>query len=91
MFKIILTYFLLLLFMFKCKLSVILTNINVDGNDRISNETIKCFLRSTLNDDLSESDLNKIIKKLIRNKLFWRCFNKINWGEIFIYQLKKIL
>ena len=44
--------------------------INVDGNQRISIETIKMFAGVSINDDLSENDLNEILKKLYNTNFF---------------------
>ena len=42
----------------------IIDKINITGNERISKETIKMFSGVSIQDDLSESDLNGILKKL---------------------------
>ena len=48
----------------------IVTEIDVVGNKRISSETIKMFANVSLNDDLSENDLNIILKKLYDTNFF---------------------
>ena len=48
----------------------IINKINVEGNQRISAETIKMFTGISINEDLSESDLNEILKKLYETNFF---------------------
>ncbi len=48
----------------------IIDKINIIGNERISKETIKMFAGVSLKDDLSESDLNSILKKLYNTNFF---------------------
>ena len=48
----------------------IIDKINITGNERISKETIKMFAGVSLKDDLSESDLNLILKKLYNTNFF---------------------
>ena len=48
----------------------IVTEIDIVGNKRISSETIKMFANVSLNDDLSENDLNIILKKLYDTNFF---------------------
>ena len=43
----------------------IINKINVEGNQRISSETIQMFSGTSINEDLSENDLNDILKKLL--------------------------
>ncbi len=45
-------------------------NINIEGNQRISSETIKMFAGVSTNEDLSENDLNQILKKLYNTNFF---------------------
>ena len=48
----------------------IVKEINVEGNQRVSSETIKMFTGVSINDDLSENDLNQILKKLYNTNFF---------------------
>ena len=48
----------------------IVSKIIIEGNDRISPETIKMFSGVSENDDLSESDLNSILKNLYDSNFF---------------------
>ena len=68
--KLSLTYFFVLFLFSSNANSVILTNINVDGNDRISNETIQMFTNVKIGDDLSEKDLNNILKEIYDTNYF---------------------
>ena len=40
----------------------IINKIEIEGNNRISSETIKMFSGVSIKDDLSDNDLNKILK-----------------------------
>ena len=44
--------------------------IKIQGNERISTETIKMFTGVSINENLSENDLNKILKKLYETNFF---------------------
>ena len=68
--KLLLAYFFALFFLSSNVYSAIITNINVEGNDRISNETIKMFSNVKIGDDLSEKDLNNILKKIYDTNYF---------------------
>ncbi len=48
----------------------IVEKINVEGNQRISSDTIKMFSGVSVNDNLSEDDLNRILKKLYNTNFF---------------------
>ena len=48
----------------------IINRIDIAGNERISTETIKMFAGVSINDDLNESDLNEILKKLYNTTFF---------------------
>ena len=48
----------------------IISEIEIKGNDRISSETIKMFSGVSVNDDLSDSDLNKALKNLYDSNFF---------------------
>ena len=50
--------------------SEIIDKINIEGNNRIPSETIEMFAGVTINDDLLESDLNKILKNLYETNFF---------------------
>ena len=44
--------------------------INIEGNQRISSDTIKMFSGVSVNDDLLDNDLNQILKKLYNTNFF---------------------
>ena len=48
----------------------IVKEINIEGNQRISIETIRMFADVSINEDLSENDLNEILKKLYQTNFF---------------------
>ena len=48
----------------------IIDKIDIEGNERISKETIKMFTDVSIKDDLSDSDLNKILKNLYNTNFF---------------------
>ena len=48
----------------------VVKEINVEGNQRISIETIKMFADVSINDDLTENDLNEILKRLYNTNFF---------------------
>ncbi len=48
----------------------IIDKINIEGNFRISNETIKMFADVSIGDDLSKNDLNQLLKKLYNTNFF---------------------
>ena len=62
----------------------IVTKIDIVGNERISSETIKMFAGVSLNDDLSENDLNIILKKLYDTNFFDLVSVKISNKGLFI-------
>tara|TARA_B100000575_G_scaffold105779_1_gene84258 strand:- start:1998 stop:4250 length:2253 start_codon:yes stop_codon:yes gene_type:complete len=66
-------YLFLMFFLFISTLvarAEIINKINVEGNQRISSETIKMFSGTSINEDLSENDLNDILKKLYETNFF---------------------
>ena len=50
--------------------STTLNKIEVSGNDRISDETIKLFISVNINDDIDDNKLNKILKDLYETNFF---------------------
>ena len=48
----------------------IIDEINIEGNQRISTDTIKMFSSVSVKDDLSENDLNQILKRLYSTDFF---------------------
>ena len=48
----------------------ILKQVEINGNERISNETIKVYGEIEINKNYSDADLNEVIKKLYNTKFF---------------------
>ena len=48
----------------------IINDIKIEGNNRISSETIKMFSGISINDDLSDNDLNNVLKNLYDSNFF---------------------
>ena len=78
----------LLLFFFFALTSIlraeIITEITIEGNQRISTETIIMFAGVSANDQLKETDLNKILKKLYNTNFFDLVTVKISDKILFI-------
>ena len=78
----------LLLFFFFALTSIlraeIITEITIEGNQRISTETILMFAGVSANDQLKETDLNKILKKLYNTNFFDLVTVKISDKILFI-------
>ena len=51
-------------------LSEILNKIQISGNDRISDETIKMFISTDIYDDINDVKLNNILKDLYKTDFF---------------------
>ena len=64
-------YFIIFISIFFTKsFAVMITDINLIGNERISKETIKVFGEITLNKNYNDSDLNSILKNLYDSSYF---------------------
>ena len=78
----------LLLFFFFALTSIlraeIITEITIEGNQRISTETILMFAEVSANDQVTEIDLNKILKKLYNTNFFDLVTVKISDKILFI-------
>ena len=57
---------LILILINKPVFSEIVKQIEINGNERVSDETIIMFSKVSINDDLKSQDLNNIIKKIGR-------------------------
>ena len=44
--------------------------IKINGNERISNETIKMFSKVSINEEINNNNINEIIKNLYRTNFF---------------------
>ena len=47
----------------------------INGNDRISNETILLFSQIPDNKSLDENSINEILKKIYKSGFFKRCYS----------------
>jgi len=56
------SFFLIFLFLSTHAFSEILNKIEINGNDRISDETIKLFTSVNVNDEINDNKLNNILK-----------------------------
>jgi outer membrane protein insertion porin family len=63
-------FFTILLFFSNTAFSKTLNKIEITGNDRISNETIKLFIQVDINDEINENTLNDILKDLYETNFF---------------------
>ena len=68
--KILFVFFLVTNFNFENLKAEIIEKIEIEGNDRVSDETIKLFSDIQLKDDLSENDFNDVLKKLYKTNFF---------------------
>ena len=69
-YKIILFLFFFILILSSGSRAEVIDKIDIDGNQRISKETIKMFTGVSIKDNLSDRDLNKILKKLYNTNFF---------------------
>ena len=62
----------IIFFMFFCSYSnsEIVNNLEVEGNQRVSSETIRIFGGFSIGDNLNKNDLNQILKKLYETNFF---------------------
>lgn len=58
------------LFLFSYSKAEILKNIDIEGNKRVSNETIKLYGQINLNEDIDQKKLNDILKNLYETDFF---------------------
>ena len=64
------SFFLILFFLSSYGLSDTLNKIVIIGNDRISDETIKLFISTNVNDEIDDVKLNNILKDLYETNFF---------------------
>tara|TARA_Y100000590_G_scaffold311679_1_gene352214 strand:- start:1156 stop:3339 length:2184 start_codon:yes stop_codon:yes gene_type:complete len=62
----------------------IVKEIQISGNDRISDQTVKIFSGINLNDDVTSDDLNKLIKNLYETSFFKNISIKFENNILFI-------
>ena len=68
--KILLKSFLTLVILSSYGYSETVNKIEIIGNDRISNETIKLFIPIKINDEINNVKLNQILKELYDTEYF---------------------
>ena len=64
------SFFIILLFLFSNAFSDTLSKIEITGNDRISDETIRLFISVDIKDEIDEVKLNNILKDLYDTDFF---------------------
>ena len=64
------SFFLVFLFLTSHSISEILNKIEITGNDRISDETIKLFISIDVNEQINDVKLNNILKDLYDTNFF---------------------
>ena len=69
-FSLLLICSLILIFINKPVFSEIVKQIEINGNERVSDETIIMFSKVSINDDLKSQDLNNIIKNIFKSNFF---------------------
>ena len=70
MIRYILIIFINLLISFNTCYAEVIQKIFINGNDRVSDETIKMFSDVSINENISENEINEIIKKLYKTNFF---------------------
>ena len=58
--------------------SEIVENIQINGNQRISNDTIKLFSKIDIGDEINKEDINRILKDLYETNFFENVFDVSN-------------
>ena len=76
---------LILFFLSSHSFSDILNKIEIIGNDRISDETIKLFINVELKDEINDAKLNDILKDLYVTEFFKDIKLKFNNQTLLIY------
>ncbi len=79
-----LIYFFLLFVNFNSTNADIINEFKISGNDRISDETIILFSGYKVNDNIDETDLNRIIKELYETSFFKKISLNFENGILFI-------
>jgi len=64
------SFFLIIFFLSSFAFSSVINKIEIIGNDRISDETIKMFISTDINDEINDDTLNKILKDLYDTDFF---------------------
>ncbi len=83
-FNILFIALILIIFSAKISLSEVVKKIEITGNDRISDDTIKLFSEISLNSDLKKENLNEILKKLYETNFFQNVSLKFENNTLFV-------
>ena len=83
-FNILFIALILIIFSAKISLGEVLKKIEITGNDRISDDTIKLFSEISLNSDLKKENLNEILKKLYETNFFQNVSIKFENNTLFV-------
>ena len=81
-------FFLISIFLTVNAFSKTLNKIEVLGNDRISDETIKLFISVNISDDINDDKLNKVLKDLYETNFFKNVSLKFDNQILFIKVLE---
>ena len=54
----------------------VINKINIEGNNRISSETIEMFSGVSISDNVNEVELNNILKRLYNTNFFTNAFTR---------------
>jgi outer membrane protein insertion porin family len=84
-FKILITSILFFLFLITSSYSEIVKKIEIEGNDRISKDTIIMFSKISLNDDIKLYQTNEILKRLYETNFFKDISIKFEDNILIIY------
>ena len=74
----------LIFFSVKISFSEVVKKIEITGNERISDDTIKLFSEISLNSDLKKENLNEILKKLYETNFFQNVSIKFENNTLFV-------
>ena len=78
-------FFIITLFLFTNAVNAEVVNkVQINGNERVSNETIKIYGNIEINKDYSEGDLNKILNNLFSTNFFEDVKIRISNGILII-------
>ena len=83
-FNILLIALIIIIFSVKISLSEIVKKIEITGNERIPDDTIKLFSEISLNSDLKKENLNEILKKLYETNFFKNVSIKFENNTLFV-------
>ena len=83
--KEIFTFLFIFIYLSNTSLAVVIKDIKVYGNERITEETIKLFSPISINDDVDKTLLNNLLKELYQTRYFKNVSSKIEDNILKIY------